>query len=92
MFHRQRLINVVANGPSGKMIRINGPFRGKNTINSYGCMRYSIASSIFLKNEPPCQDVPTTANDFFSKKNLRLKKRNQIILLSSMTSLKTLHI
>jgi hypothetical protein len=58
-----------------------GPFGGKNTINSYGCLRYNPALNILLQIQY-----------FSEKKNLGLEKCNQIILLSSMTSLKTLHI
>jgi hypothetical protein len=74
MFHCQRLIIVVVNGPSGRFVRSNGPFRGKNTINSYGCSRYSRASAIFLKGEHPCQNAPTAGRNFFFEKKFAFRK------------------
>jgi hypothetical protein len=92
MFHCQRLIIVVDKGTIACAKRINGPFSGKNTINSYGCLRYNPAPEIFLKGGCPFKNIPNTIPIFFRKKNLGLEKCNQIISLSSMTSLKTLHI
>jgi hypothetical protein len=92
MFHRQRLIIVVDKETIACGKWTISPFGGKNTINSYGCLRYNPASKIFLKGRRPLKNIPDTIPIFFRKKNLGLKKRNQIISLSSMTSLKTLHI
>jgi hypothetical protein len=72
--------------------KCRSPFGGKNTINSYGCLRYHPAPEIFLKGTCPIKNMPGIDTDLFFKKNLSLQKCNQIILLSSMTSLKTLHI
>ena len=51
-----------------------GPFSGKNTINSYGCLRYNPAPEIFLKGECPTKNIPATDTDFFLKKKFGFGK------------------
>jgi hypothetical protein len=75
MFHCQRLINVVVDTLMVVFVEWTvGPFGGKNTINSYGCLRYNPAPEIFLKGRCPMKNIPTTGTKFFLKKKFEFKK------------------